>query len=260
VFVRSGGSVGPILLLVHGLAANAEVWRGVITLAKQHWPGRWIAPDLRGHGRSPAASGYSYDAYAADLADLVDDDRPVTVLGHSMGGVVGLTLATGTFGVSVQRVIGVGIKVVWTDEEAAKMLAQAARPPAVFADRDEAVTRGLRLAGLQGLVDATSAVAAAGVLEDPGGAVESPGGAVESLGGFRVAFDPAVNGVGPPPMADLLAAAQTEVRLACGESDPMVSVNQLRMLDPSAVELPGLGHNAHVENPEQLWRTLMAPS
>lgn len=242
------------MLLVHGLAANGEVWNGGSSLADQHWPGCWIAPDLLGHGRSSTASSYSYAEYAADLAGLVDADHPVTVLGHSMGGVIGLTLARGSFGVSVERVIGVGIKVVWTEDEAAKMRAQAARPPAVFADREEAVARSLRLSGLSGLVDLNSAVAAAGVVEGPDG--------------FRLGFDPAVNGVGRPPMRDLLAAAQATVALACGAADPMVSVDQLRLLDKDlldedlldidTVELPGVGHNAHVENPALLWQTLLA--
>ncbi|BCB89418.1 hypothetical protein Psuf_067310 [Phytohabitans suffuscus] len=34
-----------------------------------------------------------------------------------------------------------------------------------------------------------------------------------------------------------------------GERDPMVSVEQLAVLVPAPVELPGLGHNAHVEDP-----------
>ena len=244
VFIRTGGSAGPVLLLIHGLAANAEVWRGLIDLAEQHWPGRWIAPDLRGHGRSACASSYSYGGYAADLAELLDGAAPVTVLGHSMGGAVGLALASGSSGVSVGRVIGVGIKVGWTDDEAARMLAQAARQSAVFPDRDQAVARCLRLAGLEGPMEASSPVADAGV--------------VPTADGFQVAFDPAVNGVGRPPMQELVAAARAEVRLACGESDPMVTVDQLRELDSDAVEIPGLGHNAHVEDPDLLWQTLIA--
>jgi len=276
LFVRRGGSQGPTLLLVHGLAANAEVWDGVIALAQRCWPGRWIAPDLRGHGRSGASgslpqasaglrlgssgpAAYSYSGYAADLADLIEADSPVTVLGHSMGGVVGLTLASGLFGVTVERVIGVGIKVDWTEQEASRMALLATRPPALFDRRDEAIARGLRLAGLQGLIAETSAAATAGVFEDLVVADETgwrpsrrepprlPRG-VRS-GGQR---DRA------PPMQRLLAAAESGVTLACGEFDPMVTVNQLRALHPDCVELAGLGHNAHVEAPELLWETLLA--
>ncbi len=276
LFVRRGGSQGPTLLLVHGLAANAEVWDGVIALAQRCWPGRWIAPDLRGHGRSGASgslpqasaglrlgssgpAAYSYSGYAADLADLIEADSPVTVLGHSMGGVVGLTLASGLFGVTVERVIGVGIKVDWTEQEASRMALLATRPPALFDRRDEAIARGLRLAGLQGLVAETSAAATAGVIEDLVVADELVGDrAVGNRRGYRVAFDPAVNGIGPPPMQRLLAAADSGVTLACGEFDPMVTVDQLRALHPDCVELAGLGHNAHVEAPELLWETLLA--
>ena len=243
LFARHGGPAGPTLVLVHGLAANAEVWDGLIALARARWPGRWIAPDLPGHGRSPTLKRYSYEGFAADVAALVEPTSPVTVLGHSMGGVVGLAMATGSFGLSVERVIGVGVKVAWTDEEIETMAVLAQRRPKVFADRGDAVVRGLRLAGLQDLVEASSPVADAGITEVPDG--------------FRPAFDSAVNGIGAPPMRELIAASSARLTLARGELDPMVSAEQLRAFEPGAVDLPGLGHNAHVEDPELLWEVLL---
>lgn len=46
------------------------------------------------------------------------------------------------------------------------------------------------------------------------------------------------------------------VLLARGEHDAMVSAAQLAELVPGPVELPGLGHNAHVEDPAALRRLL----
>ena len=46
------------------------------------------------------------------------------MLGHSLGGVVALALGSGRFAVPVQAVIGLGIKVVWADEDLVR--AQAA--------------------------------------------------------------------------------------------------------------------------------------
>ena len=37
--------------------------------------------------------------------------------------------------------------------------------------------------------------------------------------------------------------------MARGEHDPMVTGARLAALVPDPVELPGLGHNAHVEDP-----------
>jgi pimeloyl-ACP methyl ester carboxylesterase len=50
-------------------------------------------------------------------------------------------------------------------------------------------------------------------------------------------------------MAGLLSAVTCPVVLARGEHDPMVSHEELAGLVPDAVTLPGLGHNAHVEDP-----------
>jgi pimeloyl-ACP methyl ester carboxylesterase len=46
------------------------------------------------------------------------------------------------------------------------------------------------------------------------------------------------------------------VVLARGEHDAMVTGDQLRALTPDAVDLPGLGHNAHVEDPGAVLRLL----
>ena len=54
------------------------------------------------------------------------------------------------------------------------------------------------------------------------------------------------------------AAAPVPVILARGEHDPMVSRDQLTALAPDAVDLPGLGHNAHVEDPAALLPLLTA--
>jgi hypothetical protein len=39
------------------------------------------------------------------------------------------------------------------------------------------------------------------------------------------------------------------VLLARGASDPMVTLDQLRTHCAAAIEIPGTGHNAHVETP-----------
>jgi len=241
LWFEQGGSGEPVLLMIHGLGATAEVWRGVIDIAKDRWPGRWIAPDLRGHGRSAWGRPYSFGSHAADLARLIGDAQrgPLVVLGHSMGGVIGLTMATGLFSVDVSAVVGVGIKVSWNDQDLEWIRASVARPVRWFDTRGEATERFLRLAGVP--------------LDEPteGGLARS--GVIEEGGRFRVAMDPAAPEVGPPPMEVLMARPRATVRLACGENDVLTSVAELRQFDPSAVELRGLGHNAHVDGPESVW-------
>ena len=69
------------------------------------------------------------------------------------------------------------------------------------------------------------------------------------VGRWRLAVDPLTFAVGRPDMAGLLAECPAEVVLARGESDHMVSEAHLRALVPAPLTLPGLGHNAHLEDP-----------
>jgi pimeloyl-ACP methyl ester carboxylesterase len=233
-------SQGPALLLLHGLGATGEVWAGLRGLLDGRWPGRWVVPDLRGHGRSSHAAAYSFGQHAADLAGLFRPGERVVVVGHSMGGVVGLALASGWFGVEVAGVLGIGIKVSWTQAELARAADLAERPVRWFDGRDEAAARFLRVAGLEGLTPLDSELVASGLVSEGGR--------------WRLAADPATMAVGAPDMAGLLAAARAPARLACGQSDGLVTVDELRHHDPGAIQLTGLGHNAHVEDPEWVLR------
>jgi pimeloyl-ACP methyl ester carboxylesterase len=239
VFVRRGGDGdGPALLLLHGLGATGEVWDGLIALLPGRWPGSWIVPDLPGHGRSAPLERYSFGGLAAAVADLAAPAADVVVVGHSLGGAVAITLASGWFGVRPRAVVGVGVKVRWSADELARAAELAARPARVFANRAEAADRALRVAGLGGLLPADTPLVGAAVLP--------------SEGGWRLALDPAAFAVGAPDMDGLLAAARAPVVLAAGEHDPMSPVEDLRALVPDPVILKGLGHNAHVEDPAAL--------
>ncbi|MGY1785520.1 alpha/beta fold hydrolase [Geodermatophilus sp. SYSU D00698] len=243
---RSGGSGGDLLLLLHGLGATGAVWDRLLPLAERSWPGSWAVPDLRGHGRSVAEPPYGYAVHAADVAAVAADRGAtrVTVLGHSFGGVVGAVLAGGWYGVDVVRVVAVGVKIDWTDDEVARARSLAGRPPQVFPTAAEAAARHLRLAGLTGLVDPASGVALAGVRE--------------AGGGFTAALDPRVFGAVGPPVEEVLSRAEAPLRLAAGATDPMVGLDAMRRVDPGAVLLEDAGHNAHWEAPEAVWR-LVAP-
>lgn len=243
--VVGGGTGPPLLLLLHGLGANADVWDGWRPLLDERWPGRWMAPDLPGHGRSAPLDRYSFGAFAAAVSDLVADEERTVVVGHSLGGVVGLALASGWFGAQVRTVVGLGIKVAWTAEELARTRALAGRPVQHFTDRADAAARHLRVSGLAGLLPADSATVATGIRE--------------RSGGWRLTLDPRAFAVGAPDLPGLLAASRARVVLARGEADPMVSADDLAALLPGAVTLPRLGHNAHVEDPAAVLALLDPP-
>ncbi len=244
---RSGGSGDHLLLLLHGLGATGAVWDRLLPLVEDSWPGPWAVPDLRGHGRSLAEPPYGYALHAADVAVLAAESGAarVTVLGHSFGGVVGAVLGGGWYGVEVERVVAVGVRIDWTDDEVARARSLAARPPQVFPTVAEAAERHLRLAGLTGLVDPSSEVAAAGVRE------VSPG--------WTPALDPRAFGAVGPPVEEVLRRSAAPLRLAAGAADPMVGLAAMRRVDPAAVLLEGAGHNAHWEAPEAVWSLLAAP-
>ncbi|MEU7867736.1 alpha/beta fold hydrolase [Dactylosporangium sp. NPDC049140] len=218
----------PRLLLLHGLGATGAVWSGWAPLLARHWPGRWLAPDLPGHGGAADLPEYTFDALAAAVGPLVDG-RTV-VLGHSLGGAVGLALAARF---PVRAVVGLGIKVAWGDEELDRARALAGRPVAWYDTREEALARHLRVAGLAGLAD------------------DTPDGIRQEDGRWRLALDPRAFGVGAPDMPALVAGAGAPVVLARGERDPMNTDEQLAALGVPVVTLAGLGHNAHVESPER---------
>src|SRR6059058_1172194 len=87
------GEGDPILLL-HGEPTWSYLWRNIIP----QLPGRKIAPDLIGFGRSdkPEDIGwYSYDRHVESVTRLVEqlDLRDLTLVVHDWGGPIGLRFA-----------------------------------------------------------------------------------------------------------------------------------------------------------------------
>ena len=249
LYVEEGGAGrpgGPTLLLCHGLTGTGAVWQGLRDRLERDWPGRWIIPDLRGHGRSDHAAIYGIAMHAADMAALVAGDERVVVAGHSMGGLVGIALATGWFGAAVTDVLTLGVKVAWTDEERGQIARVTGAPVRWLDTRAEAAERFLKVAGLAGLAAPDSALANSGVSEEGGK--------------FRLAADMRAGLVAEiePPEIYAIAKHRARIVLSCGEHDRMVSIAELRGLDPEAVVHSGLGHNAHVEDAEPFWRLIAA--
>jgi pimeloyl-ACP methyl ester carboxylesterase len=84
---------GPPVIILHGLFGSQRNWGGII---------RALAPDmqihgldLRNHGESPWADSMSYAEMAEDVAHYIESNSigPVALMGHSMGGKVGMRLA-----------------------------------------------------------------------------------------------------------------------------------------------------------------------
>src|SRR5690606_26287722 len=89
-YVDWGNPEAPPLLLVHGGRAHSRNWDWVAQRLRHQW--HVIAPDLRGHGDSQWADdgNYAMTGYVYDLAQLIHEQRlaPVTIVAHSLGGVI----------------------------------------------------------------------------------------------------------------------------------------------------------------------------
>jgi pimeloyl-ACP methyl ester carboxylesterase len=89
---RTVGEAGPHVVFVHGLFGQGKNWTTIAKgLAENH---RVTLIDLPNHGHSPWTDRLDYADMAGLLAaelELLGD--PVTLVGHSMGGKVAMTLA-----------------------------------------------------------------------------------------------------------------------------------------------------------------------
>ena len=98
-FVAAGGlrwhvqiaGRGPAMLLLHGTGAASHSWRDLLPLLAAHF--QVIVPDLPGHGFTgppPAHSGYSITGMAALVSELLRELRiePHLVAGHSAGAAI----------------------------------------------------------------------------------------------------------------------------------------------------------------------------
>lgn len=91
-YLQSGPANGPLMIFLHGWPSMALMWRAqMAAYAAEGW--RCIAPDLRGHGRSPApapVAAYAIEEVVADMVELHDHlgGAPAIWVGHDWGSAV----------------------------------------------------------------------------------------------------------------------------------------------------------------------------
>lgn len=237
-----GGTGDELMVLLHGIGANATVWEPLIAHLESQGRYRWLAPDLRGHGRSVMEGSFDFAQHARDVAGLLHGETParVTILGHSFGGVIAAHLASGRFAFTPSRIVTHSVKLEWTESEIAKFHEIAAKPARTFATRAEAVERYLKGAGLFGLLDGESPLVDAGII---------PEGT-----GFKVALDPRVFSAIGADLPAAFAAVKVPLRMGAGSKDPMVGHSAMQKYRTDAQIFEGLGHNPHWEAPATIYR------
>jgi pimeloyl-ACP methyl ester carboxylesterase len=107
-YVDWGNPGAPPLLLLHGGRDHCRNWDWVAAALRHDW--HILAPDLRGHGDSQwsADGNYAMASYVYDLAQLIHQQElaPVTILAHSLGGVIALRYA-GIYPDKVRRLVAI---------------------------------------------------------------------------------------------------------------------------------------------------------
>jgi magnesium chelatase accessory protein len=258
-FVEAGGlrwhvqtlGSGPVALLLHGTGAATHSWRDLAPLLARSFT--VVAPDLPGHGFTalPPPEGLSLPGMAASAGSLVRalGVEPALAVGHSAGAAVLARMSLD--GLIAPRVIvslnGALLPLSGLPGQIfsplAKLLAWTGLVPQLFAWRanDPAVIDRL--------------------LEDTGSKLEPRGvelyrrlarrpGHVAGAFGMMANWD-----LGP--LERDLPGLKPQLVLVVGVEDgtiPSSEARRVQALVPGAkvVRLPGLGHLAHEERPEQL--------
>ncbi|WP_342378423.1 alpha/beta fold hydrolase [Myxococcus stipitatus] len=94
--LEAGPADGPLVLLLHGFPELSESWRDVLPLLGEEGY-HAVAPDLRGYGGTDRpARGYDLDTLAEDIEQLahhLQPGHPVHLVGHDWGGAIAYHLA-----------------------------------------------------------------------------------------------------------------------------------------------------------------------
>ena len=152
-----GNEDKPTLVLVHGGRDHAHSWDWVARRLRTDY--HVVVPDLRGHGDSAWAIGgmYALSDFVLDLAQLLEalGTFPVTIVSHSLGGMVSLQY-TGLYPERVQKLVaieGLGpspemlvrMRSLAVDERLRRWIAEmqglAARAPKRYPSVEEAANR-----------------------------------------------------------------------------------------------------------------------
>ncbi|MEM7254474.1 MAG: alpha/beta hydrolase [Pseudomonadota bacterium] len=225
----------PLLVLLHGLGGNADIWEG----CRRVYDGPILGPDLAGHGLAEPLSEYRYEHYADDLLARYAKQlkrTPFRLCGHSLGGVVGATLLGQAPGLRCERFVALGVKTEWHDDEIAGAHRVADKGASSFDDAEQAKARFLKVTGLAGIAGHTDRCSERGVRERDGR--------------WYLAIDPNAYRLRPADFGQCLANVRAPTILARGEHDAMAPHEHLARYAASISTIAAASHNAHVEKPD----------
>lgn len=137
---RWGDAVAPAVLFAHGFGQTRQAWSGAAqALAESGWQA--ISFDARGHGESDRVAGGAYhlDQFIADLDGLARSlPRPPVLVGASMGGLLGITVAGASKQPPLRALVLVDITPRWESAGVERILAFMRAFPDGFASYEAA--------------------------------------------------------------------------------------------------------------------------
>ena len=244
-------SEAPALLLIHGTGGSLHSWRDVAPLLAPHF--HVVAIDLPGHAFTAAAPAtqMSLPGMAQALAGLLQQlgVAPAMVIGHSAGAALATRLVLDGL-IAPRALVGINAALLplhglpgLVFAPMARLLAGAAIVPRLFAWRAQDTASVARLIARTGsTLDASGVALYARLVRNPGHVV----GALAMMANWDL----------DPLFADLSRLA-TPLLLVVGTHDATLPPDQAtrvaaRVPGARVVRLPGLGHLAHEEQPQQV--------
>jgi pimeloyl-ACP methyl ester carboxylesterase len=227
------------VLLIHAFPLNADMWRPQLERVPDGW--RYIAPDVRGFGSTPATRDEpSMEGYAADVQAVMDalEIEMAIVGGLSMGGYIALAANRR----SPERLSGLVLadtrSEADTPEGRANRMKMSAlvRSEGVSAVADQMIPKLLA----SRLQDGATAALVRSMIE--GNSVEGVDGAINAM-------------MNRPDSTPELSRLSLPVLVIVGEADTLTPPAdserlQRRTTRSQLVVLPGAGHLSNIDAPE----------
>lgn len=247
---------GPVALLLHGTGSSAHTWRSLAPLLADQFT--TVAPDLPGHAfsdplpRDRLSLPGMADAVSALMAEM--KLQPSFAIGHSAGAAVltrmcldgaplrGIASINGAF-LPFARLPALFLTPV------ARLFALNSLTPNLLA------WRARRVSAVQRLIDSTGSKLDAEGVQLYVRLVRSPhhvAGALAMMAKWDL-----------QPLLNELPRLQTALSLIVGSNDKTIAPSEAervarRVPHATLQRLPGLGHLAHEEAPEQVARAVLA--
>ncbi|MEL7205767.1 MAG: alpha/beta fold hydrolase BchO [Pseudomonadota bacterium] len=246
---------GPTALLLHGAGGSTHSWAGLLPVLSRNYHA--VAVDLPGQGFTRAGTKLrlGLPKMSMDLNALLDDQgwQPELIIGHSAGGALALHLAESLD--HPARVIGINAALEPFDGPAAWLFPMMAKMLAINPFTSVAFTAGgSAMARARGLIRTTGSNIPDESLRCYA-RLFSDRGHVDSTLQMMAQWD-------LDKFAARIKRVETPMLLIAGSNDLTVSPDVSRrtaaaMINTTFVELEGLGHLAHEEDPDLVAQTIL---